>query len=271
MALSRLAYEGGTNGLSVATTRSVVAAVGIGIFCLATGRRLGVTPREWLHCAGLGCLMSVMLYGNVGSVQFIPVGLAALLFFTFPPLVAVIQAVVLRDPPGRAKAGAIAVSFAGLALMLGVSVIGMDLRGVALALGAGVATAWHSVWLMRHLAHRDAMVLTAHMTCVAALVLVAIAAARGGLAAPGTASGWLGLVAVVVLQSSGLPLYIVAVRRVGALKCAMVANVQPVASILAALALYGELLGPLELAGGALVIGGIVAMQRQDARRVGRL
>jgi DME family drug/metabolite transporter len=267
VAVSRLAYEGGTNGLTVATCRSLTAAVGMLAFCVLTRRSVRVGLGDWAHCAGLGMLMSMMLYGNVGSVQYIPVGLAALLFYTFPPMVAVIQALVLRDPPGWAKSAAVAVAFAGLAVMLGVSVAGVDLRGVALALAAALATAWHSVWLVRRLAHLDAMVATFHMTAMAAALLVLLAWSHGDVREPATVLGWVGLVGVVLLQSSGLPLYIAAVRRVGPMKCSMVANVQPVTSIVAALVLYGEVLGTTQLLGGALVIAGIVLMQRQDASR----
>ena len=99
--------------------------------------------------------MSLMFYGNVGSVEFISVGLAALLFFTFPPIIAVIQAVVLREPPGVAKSVSLVVAFTGLVLMLGVSLRAADPTGIVMALGAGIAAAWNSVWLVRKLAHLD--------------------------------------------------------------------------------------------------------------------
>ena len=84
-----------------------------------------------------------------------------------------------------------------------------------------------------------------------------------------TAGGWLGLVLVVLLQASSIPLYFVALPRIGALELSMVSNVQPVVSIVAAFALYGELLDASQLAGGALTLGSVVWMQRIDrARRV---
>ena len=46
----------------------------------------------------------------------------------------------------------------------------------------------------------------------------------------------------------------------------MLANVQPVTSIVATRMLFGELLGAAQLAGGAMVLAGIMLMQWYDAR-----
>ena len=75
---------------------------------------------------------------------------------------------------------------------------------------------------------------------------------------------------VVSLQAASIPLYFAAMRRVGALKSSMVTNVQPVVSIVAAFVLYGELLTPVQLAGGALTLAAVWWTQRLDSRRRAR-
>lgn len=267
VAVSRLAYDGGTNGLTVAMTRGLLLVFGLFVFCRLTGRRLRMPLRDHLHCLGLGVLMAMMFYGNVGSVQFIPVGLAALLFYTFPPIVAAIQIVIVREPVPLAKMAAVAFAFAGLAVMLGASLANSDPLGVTLALGAALAAAWNSVWIMRKLKHRDPLVLTFNMAIVAAILLCVITIGSGQLQAPVAAIGWLGLVLVVVLQASSIPLYFLAIARIGALKSAMVSNVQPVVSIVAAFALYRELLSAPQFIGGAMVFGAVWSMQYFDRKR----
>lgn len=267
IAVSRLAYEGGTNGLTVATCRSVVMVAGLSVFCVLSGRRLRLPARDHVHCLGLGVLMAFMFYGNVGSVQFIPVGLAALLFYTYPPVVAVIQILVVRDPVPAPKLALIVLAFAGLAIMLSTSLVDSSPVGVALALGAGVCAAWNSVWVIRKLSHHDALVLTLHMACVAAVILICLSAGSGRLHPPHTSTGWLGLVLVVALQSLSIPLFFLALRRVGALQSAMVSNIQPVVSIAAAFVLYAEVLTPSQFLGGGMVLGAVWFMQRLDPRR----
>ena len=151
VALSRFAYEGGANGLTVASTRSIFMLIELYLICLLTQRQLRLPLRDWLHCCGLGALMVMMSYGNVGSVEFISVGLAALLFYTFPPVIALIHTLVLREPLSLFKWLMITLAFFGLLLMLSVSLGDSDWRGVALALSASFCTAWNAVWLMRRL------------------------------------------------------------------------------------------------------------------------
>lgn len=267
VAVSRLAYEGGTNGLTVAMTRGVLLVIGLFCFCRLTGRKLRMPLRDHMHCLGLGVLMALMFYGNVGSVEFISVGLAALLFYTFPPIVAAIQLIIIREPVPLAKIAAIAMAFVGLAIMLGASLSNSNPLGVTLALGAAVAAAWNSVWMMRKLKHRDPLVLTFNMAIIAALLLCLITIGSDQVQAPDRPVGWLGLVLVVVLQASSIPLYFLAIARIGALKSAMVSNVQPVVSIITAYVLYRELLSPPQFVGGAMVLGAVWLMQRIDHKR----
>lgn len=267
VACSRLAYDGGTNGLSVSMVRGLVLVLGLGIFCRITQRQLRMPWRDYRHCLGLGLLMAMSFYGNVGSVEFIPVGLAALLFFTFPPMVAVIQIVFLREPVPLAKIAAIVIAFIGVAIMLGASLSNSNPLGVLLAVSAAICAAWSSVWVMRKLKHRDPLVLTLHMAAVAAVLLCIITLGSEQLLAPSTPTGWLGLGLVVTLQAGCIPLYFASIPRIGALKSAMVANVQPVVSIVAAFALYRELLDLTQFAGGALVLGAVWWMQHFDRRR----
>ncbi|MFO1352605.1 MAG: DMT family transporter [Gammaproteobacteria bacterium] len=267
VALARFAYQGGANGLTVATMRAALAALGLLVFCRLTRRHLRLPFSTWLHCLGLGALMAMTNYGNVGAVEFIPIGLAALLFFTFPPITALIHIAVLRERLSLAKLLAVTLAFIGIALMLGVSLGASDWRGIALSLTAAVAAAWNPVWLARKVRHIDMLVLTFHMAAVAACILITASVLSGRFQPPHSAIGWFGLSSVIILQTSSLPVYYLAVARLGALKSAMVTNVQPVVSIAAAFLLYGEVLTPVQFLGGGLVLAGIWLMQHHDRHR----
>ena len=112
IAISRYAYDNGSNGFTVASFRSCVATLVVLALCLATGRDMRVTWREWLHLTGLGVLLSVLFYGNVGAVEYISVGLTALLVFTYPTIIATMEAVLTRTMPASAKAIALVAAFA---------------------------------------------------------------------------------------------------------------------------------------------------------------
>ena len=266
IAMARYAYEGGTNGLTVASVRSLVLAAVLFVYCRAAGRALGLGGADRRRCACLGLLMAMGFYGNVGAVEYISIGLTALLFFTFPPLIGLIQAVLDRAWPALAKVAALATAFAGLATMLGASLGASDPHGVALVLGAAVAVALNSVGIVRLVGHIHPLVAMFHMAVTSAVALPALALATGSVQLPVSGVGWAGMFGVIVFQCISLPLYFVAVSRIGALKSAMLSNLQPITSIVAARVLFGELLGAAQLAGGAMVLVGVMLMQWHDAR-----
>ena len=264
VAVSRWAYLGGTNGITVAATRGCVALALLLVCCLALRKNLLLPRRALLHSLGLGALASGSFYGNIASVQYIPVGLAALLFFTYPPMIAALS-LALREQVTPRKLAAVSISFLGLAIMLGVSVQNVDLRGVGLALMAAAATALNAVWLQRSVADRDPMVVTLWMMVAAATTLLAAAVVSGEVRWPIASVGWWGLIGVVFFQSVCIPLYFLAIPRIGALRSGVVTNVQPVVSIVAAYAMFGEVLTLVQMLGGLLVLGGVLLMQARRA------
>lgn len=266
IALARYAYEGGANGLTVASMRSIALAGVLFVYCRATGRSLALRGTDRWLCAWLGVLMSMAFYGNIGAVEFISIGLTALLFFTFPPLIGVLQAILEQSWPPVAKVIAIATAFAGLATMLGASLGASDPRGVALVLGAAIAVALNSVGVVHLIGHIHPLVGMFHMAATSAVLLPVATVATGSVQLPAAWSGWAGTGAVIVLQCASLPLYFVAIARIGALKTAVLANLQPVTSIVAARVLFGELLGLTQLVGGTMVLAAIMFMQWYDAR-----
>ena len=266
IAVARYAYEGGTNGLTIASARSFALVAVLFVYCRATGRSLRLQRADRRRCAGLGLLMGLGFYGNVGAVEYISIGLTALLFFTFPLLIGLIQAMLDRAWPAPARTAALATAFAGLATMLSVSLGASDPLGVTLVLAAAVAVALNSVAIVRLVGRVNPLVAMFHMAVTSAVVLPALALSTGSVQLPVSGIGWAGMSGVIVLQCVSLPLYFVAVTRIGPLKAAVLANLQPVTSIVAARALFGELLGAAQLAGGAMVLAGIMLMQWHDAR-----
>ena len=264
MTVSRYAYDDGANGLGLSTVRAVVFVPAVFLFCRLSGRVVRLSPGDWFHVVGLGLLMGGAYYGHLGAIEFIPVGLAAILFFTFPPIIGLIQSLVFAEPLGLPKTVALAVSFCGLVLMLGFSLGKANPLGMAMAVGAAVCVACNTVWTARRLPHIDGVVVVLHMAIVAATALLIVCLITGQAVLPKSAVGWAGLGGVIALQSVCLPLYYLALPRIGALKTGMVGNLQPVVSIAAAYLVFAEVLSVAQLCGGALVLGGIALMQRVD-------
>jgi DME family drug/metabolite transporter len=265
-----MAYEGGTNALSVSSVRSTGVVVLTLAVCVLTGRRIQIAGGRALDILGLGLLLAIMFYANIAAVQFIDVSLAALLFFIYPPLVVVLVMCTSRGPFPMVKLTSAMVAFGGLAVALGVSVGVVDPRGVVLGLSAGVACAVNAVWIGRRMQDVDPLVLTFLMSVVATAVILLVTWSTDAFVLPQTASGWTGAIGVVTLQCCCVPMYFAAIRYAGPEMATMLTNVQPITSIFAAYLLYSEAMTGLQYTGAVMVLMGIWIMQWQDMRNRAR-
>lgn len=267
VAVSRYAFDGGASGIAVAVFRSFFIVVVLALGLRLAGRSLKIPTKLMPMATFNGVLMGLMAYGNIGSVEYISIGLSSLLFFTFPIIIAVLVMVLRIEHVSLFKVFAVTVAFVGLAIMLGVSLGNVDGRGTALALMGSVATAVNAILVARHFRQVDVIALTLHFSVAATVSLMLIAIFLAELRLPTTAGGWSGMAGVAVFQAIGTPLYFYAITKIGALKAGMVVNIQPVTSIFLAWVLFNEVLSALQALGGAMVLLSIAFMQWADLRK----
>jgi drug/metabolite transporter (DMT)-like permease len=75
----------------------------------------------------------------------------------------------------------------------------------------------------------------------------------------------------VVSTVVALSLQFAGLRRVGPTTASIVSNAEPVVTVLLAFAVFGELLAPLQLLGGGLVLAGVLVLSGRGAtRRISR-
>ena len=167
VALGRLAFDGGTTPLSVAFFRSLLSVVALGAICICMGISLRLPRSALISMLFLGCLFSHMAFGNVGSTKYIPISLAALLFFIYPPVVAILNHAIARKWPSLIKTISITVAFLGLAVMLGVDLNKLDLRGVVIGITAGIACAVNIIWVARKVPRVHPFIIVFYQSAIA--------------------------------------------------------------------------------------------------------
>jgi drug/metabolite transporter (DMT)-like permease len=73
---------------------------------------------------------------------------------------------------------------------------------------------------------------------------------------------WLGILGVGVLATFvAIVAFYAGAQRVGAAQAALISTVEPIWTITLAAILFGELLQPIQLVGGVLIIGGVLLAQ----------
>jgi drug/metabolite transporter (DMT)-like permease len=245
----------------------------------AAVRRLG--RREALVAIGLG----VYYTGNAGTyyagLETVPAGLAGVLVYLYPAIVAVLSIRFASRLEGRRPWIALAIALAGVVLALG----GVDLSttgtlgGIALVLTSPLIYAGWIILSARlagersdRLGHEsagnghvaDAAAASALMITATAVVFAVLAVATGRPLAPPDipAAAWPFLVAIGFLGTFlAIQTFYAGSRRIGAAQAALVSTVEPLIIVTLAVVALQETLGPSQLVGGALIILGVVIAQ----------
>jgi len=258
--LARLAYDGGADPMTVTVFRAGSAALLYVTACLA--RHLPLMPPRGLRlpAAAVGLVWLIGAYCYVTSIRLIPIGLAVTIFYLFPLIVALVARVAEGERLSPARLLALALGFAGVALAVGVSIGTIAPLGIGLALVAAIGLSINITVNARVMRRASPLTAMAAMTGTAALALLVVAPAVG-MALPATPMGWFGVVAGAGVFCFANTLFYFAISLIGSVRAAMICNIEPVAATFFAYLILGEALGPLQLAGVALVIGAILLMQ----------
>jgi len=263
---ARLAFDGGTGTLTLQFARFVFAAVGLWLLLAAIGRPVRIPRRRLGLLALLVLLSGAASYGYMTSVRHIPVPVASLVFFTFPLMVGPLAHLIGDERLTIRRVAALAVGFAGIALVLEGGIGHAEPLGLALAFGAGTCVAVSFQVSRRLTTEIPAALLTATVASACAVGCGLLLAMHGEIDLPATARGWIGVLGNAIGYTVGLSCLFEAIRRLGAVRTAIAGNLEPVVSVALAAIVLNETLSGAQLAGGAVVLAGIALAQQGRPR-----
>ena len=259
--LARFAFEDGSNAATVVSVRCAFAALAIGIAIGIGGEQRHTTGRERLLLLGLGVFFALGVFSFYKAIEILRVPLAILTFYVNPLIIGVLGALVgFERPSGRILLFAL-LSLAGLALATGASPEAVDAAGIAYALLAAALTAGVLVVSTHRLSHVNAKSRTFWMMTSTSIVLAASTLAGDALMWPKSALGMAALAGICVLYAIGLVALFTSATRIGPLRTGLAMNLEPIVAIGGSWLLLGQGLTPAQLAGGALVIAGVLGAQ----------
>ena len=262
--LARLAYDGGATPFTVVLLRTGMLVVLVGLPLLLMGRTFRIDRRTFLATLWMAVTLAMVSLGYQGAVAFIPVSLAALVFYSFPLLVGLIAVVAGRDRMTATKAIALLAAFLGLALALGPGFALLDWRGIALALLAAVGMSFTLAFGGEATRRADALVMSVYTNVWMLLAFAALCLAGQEIALPATLRGEISTAALCVTYVVAYAGWYLALSRVKPVRLAALYNVEPVVTLFAAWLILGERLSAVQLFGAALVLGSIGMMTDRD-------
>ncbi len=259
-ALAKLAYQGGSNPLTMTFTRSLMALPFL--ILLAGLSKVSLKPRKEevlpvLLVSLFGAFATTLLLYS--SYAYMAVGMATVLHYLFPVLVMLGGLIFFREKTNRAK---------GLALLLGFS-------GVLTFVGSGGRLAWQGILLavisaftyaglmigMERTVIKEMPVLkmAVYSNALACLASSLIGLSTSSLSLKMTGTAWLISFLVALMVAVGaFTLLNLAVVKTGATTTAIVAMLEPLTSVLMGAILLKEKVTPLNLLGFALIMAGVL-------------
>jgi hypothetical protein len=256
---AKIAAELGVGGPMIVAER-VLVMIAIGLVIGRLTRASFSVPRnERMPLFGLGLGSTGVSICYISSVAFIPITIAAVIFYTFPILIVVLSPFIDRKPLTLAMMAIVLAAFIGVVLVLGTTDAGLDPRGLLLAAGASISAAiqFFAGTRCRQTGTAAKLVISQVIVLPSALLTVYFTGAIFTVDSQMIAfvPVWLTIGGFVF----GFGFQILALARISASVAGLAFCLEPVVAALTSAIVLGERLASIQYLGGMIVFAAIIA------------
>lgn len=220
----------------------------------------------FLQLVGMGAIgYAGQAFLYLTAIKYASAGLVALLLYLYPFFVALLSVFFLKEKLTLVKVVALILALIGTALTVG------PISGQALGAILAIASALvYSVYIMvgaNVMKHVGALQSSAVIFASAGALYGSIAAVNG-FHFPQTNFGWL-IIGGVVVVSTVIPVvaFLAGLERIGPTNAAMLSTLEPAVTVLLAAWFLKEILSPIILLGGAIILVAVVLAARSELKR----
>ena len=256
-----LSYQHGVIPLELIALRGVIAAIIMVGICVVMGQRIILASGGWRYAMLVGVSLAMVGFGYMGSVAFISPGLAVAILYLYPILVLVVDSVRSKQMPPPLTIIGFAIALLGIVSCVGIggplNIIGIILAFIA---SLGMAGFLLSSAAASQNGHDSGIVVWANVLIISlAIIALAVMPEDGQplFAPPDNMIGLGAIVAASVLYALGILLSVLALRIAPAPLVALMMNIEPLTTLLAARLIVGENLSLLQYSGMFMAVLGI--------------
>lgn len=257
---SRFAYADGVDVLTLMALRfSLSAVIMLGLVVIRHERlpRGGVLAR----LVGMGALGYVgQAFAYLTALKFASPGLVALLLYLYPVFVALLTAIWLHERLGSLKIAALGIALVGLGLTVGPG--GGRPVGILLAISAAMI---YSVYILvgTKVMQQVSAIQSSAVIFLSAGLTSTLLMLLNGVHLPASLGGW-AVMGGIVLVATVLPVvtFLAGLSHIGPTNASMLSTLEPAVTVLLAALWLGELLKPVTLVGGGLILLAVLLVLR---------
>ncbi len=258
----KVAEDIGLGTTTLLTYRFVLGALLIWLGLLLWGRARLLGTRQRRVALALGLLYALFTGLYFWGLLYIPAGLTALVFYTYPVYVYILAVWLLDERLSQYKLGALAVALGGVVLIVGGDAGAVDTVGVALVMLAALGLAGYVVGSRAALATIDSDVLAGTALLGTAGAFLVFGLGSGRLAVPTGPDQWLVILGIASVGTAfPMFVYIAALDRIQASHASVLGTAEPLVAVVLGIVLLDEALSWLLFVGGALILVGVVVIQ----------
>jgi drug/metabolite transporter (DMT)-like permease len=261
-------YAAPYSAFEITTGRMAIASLCVLLLARLSGVRLGYRFSEVPRLAAYGLITALHFFLYIWSLEFTTIAHSLALVYTAPLFVTLFAWLLLGESIDRRKLLGIPLVLAGVAVLSGLEprIDATMLFGDLLAVGSAVTFGLYSVAGRRERDHQPLLRYAGAVYGMAALWLLPVAlASTTGLHPLGPS---LAVVALGIFPLGiGHTLYNASLRRVHPTYVNLIATQEVTGGVLLGAIFFGEVPGPITLAGVALTLLGVAVVMLAGERR----
>ena len=258
----RYAYADGMDIFTVLFLRFGTAAAFMIIVLLLRKEHFpsGQILAQLVGMGALGYVGQSFLY--MTAIKYASTGLVALLLYLYPMFVFILSVLVLHEKATTVKVIALILALVGSALTVDPN--GGQLIGALMAIAAALIYSIYIIVGTNVMKHVSAVQSSAIIFASAGMVYGVLTFVNG-THLPASNSGWLAMLGMIVFSTIiAVATFLAGLERIGPTNAAMLSTLEPVVTVLLAAWLFGEILMPIVMVGGGLILVAVILLTRAE-------
>lgn len=251
----------GVSSAELSLYRALLAAAMIGLFLLATGRKLPVKnlKKELALLMVSGACMAVNWILLFEAYKYTTVAIATLSYYFAPVLVTVASAFLFREKLTKKNILCFLMSTLGIVIITGITNLGGGSNnGMGILCGLGAAVLYAGCILLNKFIKGVGGIERTFLQFLAAIIVMVPYVALTGSITIGNLdmSGWICLL-IIGLVHTGITycMYFTAVEHIPGQAVAILSYIDPLVAVIVGVAVLGEPLTESQIIGGVLILG----------------